>query len=289
MRSLQYISGTNSSVTFDDSFLGITSLEGLDIAPVNIQEQKSPFQDGTIPIDQLFSPREIVMGGTIGVGGDVGAIYTQRRNMLAVINPKLGPGMLIYTNDFGQWAILNVIPEGPVFKNRNANDGPQQFQVTFYCHDPYLYDVSYTTTNLQTAVSNLVFPITFTAGGIAFSYFTGAPKTVYNLGDYSTPVILSMYGPATNPKLLNVTTGEYVKVLTTLNAGDVIQVNTTNGIDTVLFTPSGGSQSNVINLLDLGSTFFQLGIGPVQLQYLDDTLSSSKNCIVAWRNRYIGA
>jgi hypothetical protein len=296
MRKLVYTNPLGVSITFDDTLYGITKLEGIDIAPLAIQEQLAPFQDGTTPIDQLFTFREIDAEGVIACGGNPLAIYTARRALLAALNPKLGPGTLVYTSDFGSWQLNDVTPEGqaPLFPNRNANDGSQQWLITFHCADPYFYDLKAQSIPLQDTVGATLFPIVFPASGIVLSYYSGAggsaetSDSINNAGDWETPVSIKLYGPCVNPKILNVTTGDYIRVEISMEAGDLLEITTAFGNKSVIYTPSGGVPVSAITLLDLSSTFFQLAVGNNELLLSDDSFSATDSCTVTWTNRYIG-
>jgi hypothetical protein len=286
MRTLQYINANNQTITLGNGYLyEITSLEGIDVPDLTISEQKSPYQDGATPIDQLLPTRDIDAQGIIALAGQLQPIYAARRDLTQIVNAKIGPGTLIYTNDYGQWQANNVTPEGPLFANRNANDGNQQWTITFHCADPYWYELTQQSIPMQTVTNDLVFPITFPT---IFSHYTGQAMSVYNAGDFNTPVVIDIYGPCTNPKITKTSTGEYIKINKTMNSGDLVEIKTTFGAKTVYYTASGGSAVNAINLLDLGSTFFTLDVGYNAVQLTDDASSASKLCYIKWYNRYIG-
>ena len=139
MRKLVVTNPNGVSITFDENLYGITNLTGLDVPDPILQSQKAPFQDGVTPIDQLLGPRMIVLQGTITVGNNYALIYQYRRALEIAINTKLGTHTMVYTNSYGTWYLSGRVASGPKFKNKNANEGNQQFQITFQCDDPYLY------------------------------------------------------------------------------------------------------------------------------------------------------
>jgi hypothetical protein len=83
--------------------------------------------------------------------------------------------------------------------------------------------------------------------------------TVDNIGDVSCgcQIVFRALGTVTNPELLNMDTGEYIKLLTTMSAGDEIQVYTHFAGKRVL-SVDGSTITNAFSLLDTDSTFFQL-------------------------------
>jgi hypothetical protein len=281
MQTLQYVNPNNQTITLKN----FTRLEGLGVPDLTISEQKAPYQDGATPIDQLLDTRDIDAEGVLEFGGNLPLIYAGKRALEKIINAKLGPGSLIYTNDYGQWRANSVTPEGPVYSSRTAKDGNQPWAITFHCADPYWYDIVQQSISMQTVTNDLVFPTTFPT---IFSHYTGQAMSAYNDGDFNTPVMIDIYGPCTNPKVLKTSTGEFIKINKTLQAGDLIEINTAFGVKTVYFTVSGGSPVKAINLLDLSSVFFSLDVGYNAVQLTDDASSASKLCYIKWYNRYIG-
>jgi hypothetical protein len=291
MRILTFVNSLGQSIQLGGgSDYYITSLEGLDSPALNIFSQKAPFQDGATYIDGLWDVRDITVEGGIAKPQDLGQIQTSRRNMLSMLNPKLGQGTLYYQNDNTTYkTIALVYPSGNIFPNKNADTAIQTYSVVFECMDPYWYDVSQTSVFMQDTVANTTFPIIFNPT-IILSYYYGTTKSVNNTGDYTTPIYIKLYGPCTNPKILNVTTGEYIKITKTMVAGDLLEIDTSFGNKTVYFTPiATGIKVSAMNLLNLGSTFWQLAIGNNSVQLSDDASSTTDVCTVCFSNRYIGA
>jgi hypothetical protein len=264
VKSIAYTSPAGT-ITLSDagtSIYGITSLTGLGPAELNIQSQKSPFQDGTTPIDRLFNPREVVLNGIITVGQNNLQRYTYRRTMCQYLNAKYGVGSLVYTNTYGAWALTNVEVEGPTFANKNSNEGCQTYQIVFHAHDPYFYDVSSTT-------------VTITTG-------TG----ITNSGDVNAPIKLTITGPCTNPIVTNNTTGYYIKYIGSLSSSQYLVVTTATGNKRVTLYTSGVA-SNAISSIYSGSTLWGLNLGANSVTRSAD--SGTPVTTVAYYNKYIGA
>ena len=92
--------------------------------------------------------------------------------------------------------------------------------------------------------------------------------TVNNIGDVACgcEIVFRALGTVTNPELLNIDTGEYIRLLTTMNAGDEIRVYTHFAGKRVV-SVDGSTETNAFSLLDTGSTFFQLAAGQNILRY----------------------
>ena len=79
---------------------GITEWEGFSNASLNVQTQTVPFQDGAVYLDALVEQRELSVTRAMQDNNNLELRYQQRREIISALNPKLGEGYLIYTNDF---------------------------------------------------------------------------------------------------------------------------------------------------------------------------------------------
>ena len=106
-------------------------------------------------------------------------------------------------------------------------------------------------------------------------------------GHIGCPVLITFYGPSTNPRIINETTGEYFSINKTLISGESFTINTAFGQKTVdLFT--GGIHTNGMAYMNLDSRFIQLAPGFNKV-YLEDTPgTASQTATMTWTERYIG-
>ena len=169
MRSIKFTASNGSSITFDSSGSEyfITSLEGIDTPTVDSQTQQAPYQDGVTNIDQLFEARDITLEGIIKTPVDLTAINTHRRIMQSVLNPKLGPGTILYTYDSGSKTIQAKCI-ACTFANRNMPTPFQTFQIQFECADPYWKSTTTDSTSVGLVSALTKFPIAFTRTYIPF-------------------------------------------------------------------------------------------------------------------------
>ena len=256
MRSITYTNPIGGSITFYQTPYLITSLDGIDLPKINIYEQKSPYQDGSTSIDQLWQPREIVLTGAINAPNNIASINTHKRTIISALNPKAGAGTLTYTNDNATYKINNVLPQGPLFKNKELTNPFQEFQITFYCFDPYLYDNTVTSTGLTSS------------------------QTIVNSGDVITPILVSITGACTNPVIGNTTSGYSI----TYNGSftGTLTINTAFGNK---YAKLG--TSNVIANITSASTFWGLLLGNNTVTF--SCSSGTPNVILSYYNRYNGA
>lgn len=112
-------------------------------------------------------------------------------------------------------------------------------------------------------------------------------KTVVNEGDTEVPVQIEYIGPATNPRITNETTGEYIQVDTEIGENEKLVINTAEGKETVnLITPNG--VINVFNEINLNSTFFKLIIGENLIKYSSENEDARDKVSILFSNKYVG-
>lgn len=284
MRQLVYTNPLGNSITLYREPNLITKLDGIEMPEVNIQSQSAPFQDGVTDLDALFNARTISVEGALLVSG-LPAIYQNRASMMAQLNPKLGLGTLTFTNNSGVYTTACRCLSA-ILPNKEYTDPYQSFQFQFFCPDPYWYEQSQSSILMQVVSNGFSFPITFP---IVFGqYNVATPVNAVNNGDSTTPVIISFFGPATNPRIQNLTTGEYIKCNIELQTGDALIINTKFGSKSVYKIASSGAITNQSQTLDAGSTFWQMQLGTNSISFSDDLFLSLEYCTVSWYNRYIG-
>jgi len=106
-------------------------------------------------------------------------------------------------------------------------------------------------------------------------------------GDVPAPFLVTFNGPSVNPRIIDQDTLEYIRLNTTLAAGDSFEVNTSFGNKTVVLVQSGITK-NGIAFLDIGSTFFQLERGSNVVYFEDDAVASTATATMEWTERYVG-
>lgn len=287
-RSVQYVNSANESITLSLSPFAIVKIDGLGVPSIDLQTQKAPYQDGVTYIDALLESREINIELVINAPNDFEKMALYRRELVAIMSPKLGVGSLIYINEHGDQYAINVIPTAIVFPNKAYQDPFPRAMVTLTACDPYWTQIADNQIEIETLDPLTEFPIEFVSGGIALSaYLVGTPVTIVNAGEVSTPVLITFYGPATKPKIENQTTGEYILIDKTFTSSESMVIDTSFGNKTVKIYTSG-VESNGMQYLNITSTFWQLSRGTNLVRFTDDSSSTTARAMVEWRERYAG-
>ena len=224
MQKLVFTNGGGQSIDLTSGNFGITNWEGFSNTELNIQTQQVPFQDGGVFLDALMEQREISVTVAIQDNNDLSLRYELKRQLISALNPKLGEGVLVYTNDYLSRQI-KAVPQLPIFENKNSNDaGTLKASVVFSCPSPYWEDLEDTV-------------VTISQGDI---------PEIINDGDVDVPVKAEFVTTnVTNPTLINTENEKKIEYSGTLETNMVVDTNSgkkqcyENNIDFIISIPSG--------------------------------------------------
>lgn len=267
----------------NDSPFILTKIEGTGAVNIDMQTQKSPYQDGVSYRGNTLEPRPISMQIMI-LAETMEEMITYRRKALSIFNPKLSEGTLIYEIGNIRREIKAISELAPVFPEsediRTFKEYMQPGLIQLYCPNPFWLDDFETSEEIITWIGGMKFPLRLPT---AFSMAGDKIINIINDGDVETPIKLEITGTATNPKVLNRTTGEFIKVNRILTSDDTLVITTDFGNKRVEL-----NDVNVFNYIDLNSTFFNLDVGDNVIELITDDENDSTNIKVSYRNRYIG-
>ena len=286
MEKLTFINSRGQSVELGDNAPYIlTKLEGMGAITTNIQSQKAPYQDGETFIDAVLEPRTPYAEVMILAENEAEMGY-RRRRLTEILNPKLGPGKLRYENGEIKVEVEAVIELGPVFPDAgDFKDKMQPAMINFYCPEPFLKQINDTINEMRAVVGGFEFPLEIT---YSFRFEeSGENLIVKNTGDVSVPVLIEFNGPALNPRVDNLTTGEFVRVNREIPDGGKLIISTEFGNKKVVLVTDDG-EVNSMHWLDLESTFWQLVPGDNLLSYSADSGKEAAVVRIIHRNRFVG-
>ena len=209
---------------------------------------------------------------------------------MRVINPKTynkntekrGELLIYYTNDYKKYRIYGKVEDSVEFNDRKRNH--DKTTISFYCQDPYWLDEKGKNIDIKSILGGLSFPLTLATTFSNISFY----KEIENEGDVEAPVQIEYVGPASNPRVTNETTGEYIQVNMQIDEKEKLLIDTREGKETVnLITPNEGK--DVYNNIDLNSTFFKLIVGKNLIKYSSDIEGAKdKVTIKDYTNKYVG-
>lgn len=259
----------------------LTKIDGIGGLSNGIVETRSPFQDGSSYDNSRLEPRVITIYGGI-MGKDKANRFARREELIRVFNPKM-EGKLIYKNDYLERSIDCRVESGPSWNNGVKR--LQEFMIQLYCPTPFFMDNIVTGEWIAQWIGGFTFPLR-----LPTRFATrGEPRALMiNKGDVSTPLDITIVGPATNPTIRNRTTGEFIRVKRTLKASDKLHITTDFGKKRVFIKDNEGVETNVLNWIDLKSTFISLQIGDNAIEYTSDDDVFKARVFIKYKNRYIG-
>jgi hypothetical protein len=259
-------------------------LEGASEVPVTIENQKAPKQDGSTYFDSTLENRAITIEGMIVTKNNPSSVKEARRKMQRVLNPKLGEVTITYQGK----EIKGIVENTPTFPSGDGNKGIyyQKYLINLLCHQPFWLEPFYESREMAAFIGGLEFPIELDP----YMMFeeSGQNITVENLGDVPTPVEIEFNGPALNPEVGNLTTGEFIRIKREIFAGDKLLINTEFGNKRVVILHEDGTEENAFNWIDLDSIFWELKVGENEISYKADSGEESATVLIKWRNRYVG-
>ena len=244
----------------------LESISGKSEVSANIQSQTAPYQDGFTTIDVLLEARPITLNISIH-GNSRDDLLNNRQRLSSIFNSKLGIGKLIYEN--GETVreievVADGLPQYPVGSG-NQSTLWQRSLVNLIAPNPYWKSISITEEPAFEPLFQFPFEGVFEMG------MQRDRRTIVNDGDSPAPLFVEFFGPALNPKIINNTTGEYIKINQQLHENERMLIDTTEGKKSVFFVDSTGVKRNVFNWIDLNSTFFELVIGENDIEYTADS------------------
>lgn len=275
MDKLTYINENGHSVDFNiTSPFILQTTEGLDMVENEIHSTKSINQDGVSVVSSNLDSRNITIEGTI-----IDDVKKNRRKLLNIINPKL-KGKLIYENQDMKKCIDCEVEQIPTISRKSY----PQFLISLLCPNPYWKNIYETGKEISTWIGGLQFPFSLP---FTLKQRGETKQNIYNAGDVETPVEITFKGPALNPKVSNLTTGEFIRVKRELTSDDSLHITTGFGNKTVEIE-TNGVRNNAFNYIDLDSTFFSLVAGDNLIEYTTENELESQGVEIKYHNRYLG-
>lgn len=258
----------------------LTKIEGTGAAQANLQTQKAPYQDGVTHLDTTLEPRTLILEIMV-LAENAEEMQARRRRLTQVLNPKLGPGTVRYGYGGKEWEIEAVPELAPAFPDGgDFEDTMQPGLISLLCPSPFWLDTYTESEEIVTWIGGLRFP-----WRLPSRFAMKGPKIInlVNQGDVETPVRIEFRGPATNPRVTNQTSGEYIQVNRELLHGDLLVIATDFGAKRVEI-----NGQNVFNWIDLGSSFWQLQVGDNVIEYSSDDPVEAATGSISYRTRYVG-
>nr|DAX56412.1 MAG TPA: tail protein [Caudoviricetes sp.] len=233
-------------------------------------------RDGSWVSRQLYEGRYISFQGRI-FGGEPIDVENKRRELVSVLQrKKLKLRIITYAGMEFVTEVFVMANQMPI--NRELNI--VKWKIDLLSEDPLFYDNS--AGELLATVGKVMdggFDIPF---DIPFNISAGGePSVVTNSGNETVYPIITISTPATNPKLINRATNEFMQVMTTVLEGDKLIIDMRNKT----ITHNG---LNIYSLQRDGSTFFGLVPGVNVMEIQSDIASENSKAEVRYQSGFLG-
>lgn len=237
--------------------------------------------DGALDRGARLLPRVVSVSGTLCSDEGRAGLYRLREELSRAMNPSVS-GYLTYTNDHASRGIAARPLGEPEWGARRGETLP--FTVRFSCPSPWWEDIQETVLELGHGAGGLRFPL-----GLPTRFTQVWPeRAINNAGHAETPVRISFGGPAVNPAVENVTTGQRIRIERTLGDGDALRIDTDRRSMGVVIRFDGGAEEDATNSLSLDSSMLTLAPGANLLRYSTDNDAGGNKLTIAFRKRYAG-
>ena len=229
-----------------NSPLWIMEVDGLSSVEIDIAESRSTMQIGSSITAQSVRPRSFTLNGAV-----FEPIGINREKILDIIAPQIYATLTIEQN--GESWYLDVVPEKtPEFTDGN---GVQHFQTRLYAEYPYWRTTESYATQISGIVAMFRFPF-YTGGFWWVSRFSDSFfHSIENSGNVPIGfrLVFTARSALANPELYHVDTGQRIKILKSMVAGERVVVSTVYGQKGVTCISAGGEITNGFRYLSVDS------------------------------------
>jgi hypothetical protein len=261
----------------------LSALNGVGMVRNTISTFQAPEQDGAFYISSTLDMRNITIEGTI-LAASVDESFEHRRQLLRIFTPKQR-GTLVYRGKQ-----IGCIVEEASFAASQISRAPAFF-ISLLCPSPFFESLNDVRAELASWQENFSFPLEIVSPpGIEMGIRQPSQIiTIENEGDVSCgcEIIFKALGTVDTPELSDMDTGDYMRINTTMVAGQEIHVFTHFAGKRVV-SVVGTTETNAFHLIDVGSTFLQLAAGRNMLRYDAKANIDSLEVVVKYREQWLG-
>ena len=268
--------GQELEISYQGDFF-LSSVDGLSNLTSTLDVRQTAQIDGGIYTGEIVQPRNIVLN--ILIYRD---LERKRNQILSFFLPR-STGTLTYTGDMVSRKIDYRVESINI---PDSNVPYKIITVSLICPDPYFRDVDEFSKNMAGKTPLLTAPFVLLPHASALSALVLKHEAaIINEGVKSTGMVITFLakGEVVNPRLDNLTTGEYIQVNVTMSQGQRLIVNTNRGNKRI--TLDG---ANISNKKDRMSTFVQLIPGENILKYSAQSGQTNLDVFPRWSAEFTG-
>ncbi len=239
------------------SGIGVTS---------NISTMSGAFDGATITGINI-KEKTIAITGAI-VGGSKREMQVYRAKLVGFLNPNKGDFDFVYKID-GHTKKITASIQRIDFKE--AVTRLQKFQIQVLANFPFWQQENEKRKEIALWTKDAYFPLVATKEKpIVFGHrVSNLICNIFNEGDVETGMRIQLKALATvvNPSVLNIYTHQFIKIMQTLEKGDMLEITTYINNKRIVMHKADGTTKNVLNWMTLDSDFLQLAVGDNTFRY----------------------
>ncbi len=207
-----------------------------------------------------------VQGSIIGI--DKARMQQERANLAAFLNPNKGDFEFIYSIDGHTKKLVGKVQR---LDFKESVSRMQKFQIQILSPFPYWFEEIEKRSDVALWSKDAYFPLISTKENpVVFGHrVSNLICTIFNTGDVEVGMRIQLKALATvvNPSVLNIYTQEFIKIMQTLERGDILEITTYTNNKRIEIHKANGSVKNVFNWMTLDSEFLQLAVGENTFRY----------------------
>jgi hypothetical protein len=258
---------------------------------------RGPAQRGTTLRDVSVSERVVPLTIMVMIdGGTVAQLEAAKaalRRALVVEPGGFGSppalGLLRFHRDDDSLDVLELeaLPrESPQFTRTNRVNWAEA-DIEFVAPYPYPRETMDRVFNVA-GEGGFEFPVEFVAGGWEMPSFN-VEVDIDNGGDVRAPIMAAIWGDVTDPVLYNDTTGEQIRYVGNIPAGERLEINTDYGQISAELVDADEVRANAMGDIDHSVTSFWSLRPGVNTVRFGASINNGGFANVYWRQRFVGS
>lgn len=279
------------STTEGETYKFLRAYSGFATIPTTHQVIRSPYLDGSFPLNTRIDERTVSFDIMITASTQA-LLEAAILDLTTALNPKLGTGVLTYTQECGTTYALNCRGNNtPTLSATVRGATWQKATIDLIAFNPFWYNPTLTEETLATFAGGFTFPLTS-----PYTFGTASETaTVTNNGNVASPFTLVFNGEIVDPVMTfttvkdGVSTTKTISATLTIAAGDTLTVKTGPGAPTVTKVTSGTS-TNGFQYIDSASDLTtQIEPGENVLDFSSSSsIGATAYCAISFYEQFIG-
>jgi hypothetical protein len=259
--------------------------------PTSHQVIRSPYLDVAFPETTRINERYVSFGIRISAT-TLPLLEAAILALTEALNPKLGTGVLTYTQEGGAVYALDCLANNTPDLSLNSRGRTwQDATIDLVAFNPFWYDPVPVTVVLATFTGGFTFPLTspYTLGTAS------EETTIDNPGSVASPFTLVIYGEVVDPVITfttikdGVTTVKTISATLTVAAGDTLTITTGPGAPVITKVTSGTATNGFQYMDSVSDLTTQIEPGENVLSFASSaSIGATAYCTVTYYKQYIG-